>query len=161
MGANLVAAMEIRTAGPDDADAIHRALLDAFNWEPSREPLPLDHPALAPYRDDWGRDGDLGVIADADGRTVGAAYCRLTRGHAFVDEHTPEVTIGVAAAERGRGIGGRLLGALADLAREQGHARLSLSVEPQNPARRLYARAGYREIGLDAGGSVLMLLELR
>lgn len=153
--------VELRTARPDDVAAIHAALLEAFNWEPSCEPLPLDHPVLAPYRDAWGREGDLGVIAEADGRAVGAAYCRLTQGYGFVDEHTPEVTIGVDAAYRGRGVGGRLLEALAGLARANGHARLSLSVEPANPARRLYARAGYRQIGLDSGGSVLMLLELR
>jgi hypothetical protein len=31
--------MEIRAAGADDIDALHQALLGAFNWEPLREPL--------------------------------------------------------------------------------------------------------------------------
>lgn len=153
--------MQIRQAEQDDVDALRAALLHAFNWEPAREPLPPDHPALAPYRDGWGRHGDVGVVAEVDGRVVGAAYCRLTRGYGFVDEQTPEVTIGVDAGHRGRGIGTALLDALARAARDHGFERLSLSVEPVNPARRLYERAGYREIGVDRGGSVLMLLELR
>jgi ribosomal protein S18 acetylase RimI-like enzyme len=153
--------MQIRPARDDDRDTLHAALLCAFNWQPSREPLPLEHPVLAPYRDDWGRRGDLGVVAEVDGAVVGAAYCRLTRGYGFVHERTPEVTIGVDTAHRGVGIGTALLDALADLARKNGFERLSLSVEPINPARRLYERAGYREIGADEGGSLLMLLDLR
>jgi GNAT superfamily N-acetyltransferase len=153
--------MEVRTAGPNDVDALRRALLRAFNWEPSREPLPLEHDVLAPYRDGWGRHGDLGVVAAEGGRTIGAAYCRLVPGgYGFVDERTPEVTIGVDEGCRGRGIGTRLLEALARLAREQGFEQLSLSVEPSNPAVRLYERAGYRAVGVDDGGSVTMLKRL-
>jgi ribosomal protein S18 acetylase RimI-like enzyme len=153
--------MQIRPAEQADVDALHAALMHATNWEPQRPPLPLDHPSLAPYRDDWGRPGDLGVVAEVDGAAVGAAYSRLGRGYGYVDEDTPEVTIGVDEAHRGQGIGAALLDALAERARERGFERLSLSVEPINPARRLYERAGYREIGVDEGGSVLMLLELR
>jgi ribosomal protein S18 acetylase RimI-like enzyme len=152
--------VHIRRADDGDLGALRAALLHAYNWEPTREPLPLDHPALAPYRDDWGQRGDLGVVAEEDGVVVGAAYCRLVRGYGFVDEQTPEVTIGVDVAGRGRGIGTHLLDVLADLALAHGFERLSLSVEPSNPARRLYERAGYREIGVDDGGSVLMLLDL-
>jgi ribosomal protein S18 acetylase RimI-like enzyme len=156
-----MSAVQVRNATPDEVDALHAALLHAFNWEPAREPLPLDHPVLAPYRDGWGAAGDLGVVAEEDGAVVGAAYCRLVRGYGFVDERTPEVTIGVEPEHRGRGVGGRLLAALAERARTEGFERLSLSVEPANPALRLYERVGYRAVGMDDGGSVVMLLELR
>lgn len=147
----------MRTATADDLPALDAALRHAFNWEPSREPLPLGHPVLAPYRDDWGRHGDLGVVADGQG----AAYCRLVPGgYGFVDERTPEVTVGVEPSERGRGVGTALLEALAALAREHGFERLSLSVEPANPALRLYERLGWRAVGSDDGGSVVMLREL-
>jgi ribosomal protein S18 acetylase RimI-like enzyme len=139
---------------------LDRALFHAANWEPTRDPLPLDHPALAAYRDDWGRPGDLGVVAEADGEPVGAAYCRLVRGYGYVDERTPEVTIGVDAAFRGRGIGSALLLALAELAKAEGFNQLSLSVEPTNPALRLYERLGYRPVGIDEGGSVTMIRAL-
>jgi len=49
---------------------------------------------------------------------------------------------------------------LAALARTQGVEQLSLSVDTQNPASRLYERLGYREVFADADGR-RMLLELR
>src|SRR4051812_21006524 len=152
--------MWIRPAEQGDVAALHAALLQAANWDPARGPLALDDPSLAPYRDDWGRPGDLRVVAGVGGAAVGAASCRLPRGYGYVDEQTPELTIGVDEPYRGRGIGTALLGALAERARTDGFERLSLSVERENPARRLYERSGYREIGEDPGGGVLMLLEL-
>ena len=46
--------VHVRPGAGDDLAALHRALVHAFNWESTRDPLPLDHPALATYRDDWG-----------------------------------------------------------------------------------------------------------
>jgi GNAT superfamily N-acetyltransferase len=151
----------IRSGGIDDVPALQAALLEAANWDPSREHRPFDDPALSPYRDGWGRVGDLAVIAEVDGRPVGAAYCRLTHGYGHIDDGTPEVTIGVESSYRGRGIGRQLLSALAALAHDQGFMRLSLSVEPENPARRLYERVGYREVGGDGNGGLLMLVRLQ
>jgi ribosomal protein S18 acetylase RimI-like enzyme len=153
--------VRIRLGGVDDLPAIESALLRAANWDPSRTARPLDDPALAPYRDGWGQKGDLAVVAEDGGRAIGAAYCRLTRGYGHVDDNTPEVTIGLESPYRGRGIGGRLLSALADLARECGFDRLSLSVERDNPARRLYERMGYRQVGVDENGGLVMLVRLR
>ena len=160
--------MEVRRAGPDDVEPIKWALYAALDWSPERELPPfeliMEHPEAAIYHRDWGRRGDLGVIATDDGELVGVAYCRLfsdeEHGHGYVDAATPEIAIAVREGHRGEGIGARLLQELADLAREQGFAQLSLSVEADNPARRLYERAGYRELGADPGGGVLMLLEL-
>jgi ribosomal protein S18 acetylase RimI-like enzyme len=47
---------------------------------------------------------------------------------------------------RGKGIGGRLLTALHDELRTRGYARISLSVQKENPAFRLYERTGYKII---------------
>jgi len=149
----------IRPGGPEDLPAIHDALLLAANWDPSRQQRPLDDPALAPYRDGWGREGDLAVIAEVERHAIGAAYCRLTHGYGHVADDIPEITVGVESAYRGRGIGKQLLLALADLAHEHGFTRLSLSVEPGNPARRLYAQLGYRQVGVDEGGGIVMALD--
>ena len=65
----------------------------------------------------------------------------------------------MAAEQRGRGIGAQLLRTLAVEAGRLGFARLSLSVERTNPARRLYERLGYREVG-GVGGAATLLLEL-
>lgn len=108
-------------------------------------------PDLARYVDGWGRAGDRGVKAVDPGRAspVGAAWLRLWRaddhGYGYIDEHTPEIAVAVAATHRGRNIGTRLLEAL--IRTEIGsHAALSLSVRRDNPARRLYRRLGFEEL---------------
>jgi ribosomal protein S18 acetylase RimI-like enzyme len=160
--------VELRPAGAEDLEHVKWALYAALAWDPERRLPPpevtLQHPEAARYHRDWGRRGDLGVIATAEDEVVGMAYCRLftedDHGHGYVDEQTPEVAVAVRAGHRGRGLGGRLLTELADVARNAGFTRLSLSVEKENPARRLYERLGYREVGTDEGGGVLMVVEL-
>jgi GNAT superfamily N-acetyltransferase len=158
----------IREAGTEDAEVIAWALYAALDWNPDRT-LPayefvVEHPEAARYHREWGRPGDLGVVAELPGEVVGVAYCRLfsddDHGHGYVDAETPEVAVAVRDGRRGEGIGTRLLAALAELARERGVGRLSLSVDAANPARRLYARLGYRELSEDESG-VRMLIELR
>ena len=60
---------------------------------------------------------------------------------------------------RGTGLGSRLLQDLAATARQHGFVRLSLSVDVDNPARRLYERLGYQTLSDDDSG-VRMLVEL-
>jgi ribosomal protein S18 acetylase RimI-like enzyme len=157
----------VREAGADDVAAITWALYAALAWNPDRELPPvelvLQHPEAERYHRDWGRPGDLGVVATIGGELVGVAYCRLftadDHGHGYVDEETPEVAVAVREGHRGEGVGARLLRELAEIARIRGYARLSLSVDTQNPARRLYERLGYEEIGADEDG-MRMLLDL-
>jgi GNAT superfamily N-acetyltransferase len=167
MAANLVREVETRPAGPDDVEAIRWALYAALAWNPVRRLPPFEvvmqHPEAERYHRGWGRAGDLGVIASLGDELVGVAYCRLfthdDHGHGYVDDETPEVAIAVADGQRGRGVGTRLMCELGDLAQVNGVARLSLSVDSENPARRLYERLGYREVGRDHDG-IRMLSEL-
>jgi GNAT superfamily N-acetyltransferase len=155
----------LRPARPDDVVHVRWALYTALAWDPERRLPPpevtLEHPAASRYHRDWGRPGDLGVVAEAAGRVVGVAYCRLfteaDHGHGYVDEETPEVAVAVREENRGEGLGARLLSALADTAHAAGFERLSLSVAAENPARRLYERLGYREISSDGDGIRMLL----
>jgi GNAT superfamily N-acetyltransferase len=124
-------------------------------------------PHVRRYLDGWGRPGDAGFVAvTEDGRRLGAAWYRLFPAEepawGFVAVDVPEVSIGVAADARGRGVGGALLGALLALAREEGYRALSLSVDRQNPARRLYERKGFRDAGISdpTDSSVTMIAHL-
>jgi len=106
------------------------------------------HPYLAEFVEDWGRPHDLGVVAigSADRHALGAAWLRRLNGvekrYAAVADDVPELAIAVAPVAIGQGIGGALLGALLDLARDQ-FAAVALSVRANNPARRLYERHGF------------------
>ena len=156
-----------RRAGAADVAEIRWGLFEALAWDPERELPPpeatLEHPEAARYHRDWGRRGDLGVIASSGPDVVGVAYCRLftaeDHGHGYVDDQTPELAVAVRDGWRGSGLGTRLMNELAEAAREEGFTRLSLSVDTDNPARHLYARLGYRELTIDDGGA-RMVLEL-
>lgn len=77
------------------------------------------------------------------------------RGYGYVDDATPELSIALLPAYRGRGIGSQLLARLLEQA--QGCCPgVSLSVSAGNPARRLYERFGF-EIVAERGSSLTML----
>jgi GNAT superfamily N-acetyltransferase len=96
-----------------------------------------------------GRPGDIAVVAELDREIVGVANCRLfteaDHGHGYVDDETPEVAVAVREGRRGRGLGARLMNELAKAALAAGFSCLSLSIDADNPARRLYERLGYCE----------------
>lgn len=77
-------------------------------------------------------------------------------GYGFMDATTRDLALGVVGAWRGRGIGARLFDALIAVAREQGLAAVSLSLEPDNYARRMYERAGFQTVD-GADGALTML----
>jgi GNAT superfamily N-acetyltransferase len=149
--------VEIRDLRPDETPFLQAMLVAALAWRPDVELPPrewiLAHPQVAPFHTAWGRPGDTGLVADEDGSALGLAWYRFfteaEHGEGFVDEETPEVAIAVVDRHRGRGIGRTLMEAIHDRAREQGIARISLSVDPENPAKRLYLRLGYVELAPD------------
>jgi GNAT superfamily N-acetyltransferase len=123
-------------------------------------PLPesvLDQPDVSQYYRGFGRRiGDVGRIAETrGGEPVGAAWARqftsTDPGYGFVDDHTPELSIAVLPAHRGRGLGTTLL---LDVFAEV--PRSSLSVDRRNPARRLYERLGFEVVA--ANGDTLTML---
>ncbi|HWQ11332.1 MAG TPA: GNAT family N-acetyltransferase [Roseiflexaceae bacterium] len=106
------------------------------------------HPYLARYLAGWGRPDDVGVVAEEAGtaRRLGAAWARLLDhapgSAAGAGEALPEVAIAVVPGLRGGGIGGRLIRGLCDAARLF-YPALALTVRDENPARRMYERAGF------------------
>jgi ribosomal protein S18 acetylase RimI-like enzyme len=165
----------LRRARADDADFLWAMLYEASHAAEYGMPdvaALRAQPEQARYVEGWGSRTDLGVIAvDDDAREpVGAAWLRLltreAKGYGYVDDDTPELAIAVVPGHRGRGLGGRMLGELLEAA-TRSFVAVSLSVRADNPARRLYERAGFRiavesETGEPAaGGSVTMKFELR
>lgn len=136
-------------------------LYEAAFWRPEDPKPPKEKifstPELAHYVEDWGRPGDAAVIVfdPEDDAKVGAAWYRLMPpedpGYGFVDAVTPEISIAVVPDRRGTGAGEVLLRALMETARSEGLGALSLSVEGDNEAIKLYRRAGFRELHLSDG----------
>jgi GNAT superfamily N-acetyltransferase len=160
-----------REARPDDEPFLWDMAWEATAVSPEMRALGREAafaiPYVSHYLAGWGRPGDRAVIAAADdGRLLGAAWYRSfpaeAPGYGFVAPDVPELSIGVTADARGKGVGSALLDALLSVAREEGRRAVSLSVDRENPARRLYERKGFRDAGISdpTDSSVTMIVYL-
>ncbi len=136
----------LRKLEKEDA-AFHQEMVYESAYVPNGKcPFPrsiLADPSVSRFFEEWGvRHGDIGLVAVQGNREVGAVWLRK-----FVD--TPEFGIAVCKNFRGNGIGRHLLKVLESEAIAFGYERLTLSVDPRNPAIALYERTGYSFTGWD------------
>ena len=115
---------------------------------------------LQVYVRDFGRwPDDHCLVAECDGRIVGAVWVRVMDDYGHVDAETPSLAISLYRDYRGQGIGTQLLQRMLDLLREKGYRQVSLSVQKANYALRMYQKAGFGSIA-DRGEEVLMVCRL-
>jgi ribosomal protein S18 acetylase RimI-like enzyme len=160
--------VSLRLATAPDRSFLKQMLAVAFDWRGDAPPDLLEtimsRPDIAHYVEGWPREGEAGVVAEAADGAVGAAWWRFFTeadpGYGFVDDATPELSIGVVATQRRRGVGELLLGGLIEEARRRGLRALSLSVERGNGAIGLYQRLGFETVGR-VGNADTMALVLR
>jgi ribosomal protein S18 acetylase RimI-like enzyme len=140
----------IRKIKSSDTSVLKEMLYHAiFVPEGAPKPAPdiVEQPELKRYIVGWRYPEDMGFVAVADQRVIGAAWTRRwssdNPGYGFVDEHTPELSIAVLPGYRGQGIGTKLLARLFQELQDLGVKSVSLSVDLRNPAVRLYERFGF------------------
>jgi ribosomal protein S18 acetylase RimI-like enzyme len=149
MEANASRLLRLRPLEREDQARLWEWLHVALWDPPPAPPRPrevLDHPAVRIYAEDWGRAGDVGVVAEVGDAAAGACWMRLLPprvGLAYVDERTPQLGIALLPPFQRKGIGGALMTAALQAARRWGYAQVSLTVHPQNPAVALYQRCGF------------------
>lgn len=138
----------IRRLNSDDEDFIREILFHAVYVGEDDPPLKrsfLDEPRIAPYTQDFGKkEGDFGyAFVNKEGRDIGAAWLRfLPLGYAYLDDETPELTVGFFPGYTGRGYGSELLTRLLEAAKDQ-YPAVCLSVDRRNRAQVLYRRLGF------------------
>lgn len=158
--------MFLRPATAGDLPFLLGMLLEACNWDGTawydEVKVRADDHAWR-YLDGWPRATDFGVVAEVDGVPAGATWARLLtgdrRGYGYVADDVPELTLGVSAAYRRQGVARAVLSEVIAQARAVSYERLSLSVDPDNPARKLYESLGFVKVGV-VGTSDTMVLEL-
>lgn len=149
--------VQIRELRPEETPFLEEMLYTALAWRPGVELPPrewvLAHPQVVVFHAAWGRDGDVGLVAEENGQPIGLVWYRFftddAHGEGYVDVETPELAIAVLDGHRGRGVGKLLMETIHTRARADGVAQISLSVDRDNPARRLYERLGYVELAPD------------
>jgi len=157
--------IEIRELTARDARFQRRMLADAALWNGNKTHIPrfvlLRLNVLAMYHRGWGRPGDVGYVAEENGKRIGAVWYRLftevEHGEGYVDPETPELAIAVVKSARGKGVGRALMERIHERARADGLKQIAPSVNADNPAKRLYASLGYVDLAPDDPGERMVL----
>lgn len=140
--------IQIRKIHPDEYGLLREFLYQAIYLPEGAPPPPhsvVDLPELQVYIAGFGtHSGDDCLVAEAEGTVVGAAWSRIMEDYGHIDSSTPSLANSMLPGYRGLGIGTQLLNGLLLLLQENGYLRASLSVQKENPALRLYERAGFQ-----------------
>lgn len=157
---------EIRPIRKDEYPLLRDFTYKAIFQPDEKNLLPrqiVDTPPLRVFYENFGKKDDICLVVEADGAVVGAAWTRIiagdVKGFGNIDEKTPEFAIALKHAYRGRGLGTSLMRGMLALLREKGYARVSLSVQRENAAVRLYEKVGFR-IAKDKGEELIMVCAL-
>lgn len=109
---------------------------------PSREILKL--PELKMYIEDFGKEGDVCLLAIVEGRAAGAVWTRFIKDYGYIDDSIPSLAISLYKEYRGMGIGTALMKEMLLTLKEKGYQGVSLSVQKDNYAYKMYEKLGFR-----------------
>lgn len=104
-------------------------------------------PELQVYIADFGNSiHDKALVAEVDGNIVGAIWARIMNDYGHIDKNTPSLAMSVLKGYREMGIGTSLLTQMLSTEKAAGYAKLSLSVQKDNYAVRMYKKAGFNTV---------------
>ena len=153
----------VRRLKKDETGILEDLLYAAIFLPEGVEPPPRDiinAPELQVYIKDFGEQpDDYCLVAETGGRIIGGVWVRIMDDYGHVDDRTPSLAIAVFDGYRGRGIGTELMKEMICLLRSEGYRQLSLSVQKENPACRLYERLGFRTVA-ETGEEYIMVCSL-
>lgn len=142
--------MNLRNLRADETELLKDFLYEAIFIpegveSPAREII--EQPELKLYYEDFGSGkADNCIVAEDDGRVIGAVWTRIMNDYGHVDDETPSFAISLYKEYRGQGIGTRLMNEMLGLLRSQGYRKASLAVQKANYAVRMYEKVGFKTI---------------
>ncbi len=120
----------------------------------------IERPELRVYTDDFGsRKGDFCFVAVFRGKVVGAVWSRIMNDYGHIDDDTPSLAISLYKEYRGLGIGTHLMVKMLELLKWQGYDRVSLAVQKENYAVKMYENVGFSVLE-DKDQEYIMVCEL-
>ena len=107
----------------------------------------IEQPDLKLYYDGFGiGEADFCIVADDEGKVIGAVWTRIMNDYGHVDEETPSFAISLYKEYRGQGIGTKLMKEMLYLLKEKGYKRASLAVQKANYAVKMYENVGFKTV---------------
>lgn len=116
----------------------------------------VDDEILQVYIRDFGKfPDDRCLVAESNGKVVGAIWSRIMNDYGHIDNHTPSIAISLYKEHRNKGVGTELLKQMLDLLRKDGYRSVSLSVQKANYAMKMYQKAGFKVLSDDTEEAIM------
>ena len=142
--------MIYREMRPNEYHLLTEFLYEAIFIPEGVEPpdrLIIRQPELAVCYENFGTGtADHCIVAEDDGRVVGAVWARIMNDYGHIDNETPSLAIALLPEYRGKGTGTKLMTEMLAHLKAEGFAKASLAVQKANAAVRLYERIGFKAI---------------
>ena len=142
--------MKIRKLRDNETELLKEFLYEAIFIPEGVEPPGrsiIEQPELSLYYEGFGNDpADNCLVAEVDGKVVGAVWTRIMNDYGHVDDETPSFAISLYREYRGQGIGTVLMRKMLELLKSQGWKKASLAVQKANYAIRMYETVGFRTV---------------
>ncbi|MDE5600908.1 MAG: GNAT family N-acetyltransferase [Clostridia bacterium] len=120
----------------------------------------IENDELQVYVKDFGkRNSDIAMVAEVDGKIVGAVWARIMNDYGHIDDETPSLAISLYKEYRGNGIGTDLMRSILPLLKRRGFNRASLAVQKANYAVKMYKKVGFKIVDENTE-EYIMLCEL-
>ncbi len=104
----------------------------------------IEQEELQVYVKDFGKQkDDVALVAEIDGKIIGAVWARIMNDYGHIDNDTPSLAISICKNYRGYGIGTSLMRNMIFLLEYRGYKRVSLAVQKENYAVKMYKRIGF------------------
>ena len=121
----------------------------------------IENEELQVYVRNFGHEpDDRCLVAECDGRIVGAVWTRIMHDYGHISDDTPSLAISLYKEYRNKGIGTELLERMIALLQNDGYSQVSLSVQKANYAVGMYRKAGF-EVLQETDEELIMVCKLR
>ena len=153
---------KIRQLSPHEYEILEVFLYEAIFVPEGTERPPIDiikRPELQIYVKDFGLKDDYALVAEIDGKIVGAVWTRIMKDYGHIDDETPSLSISVLKEYRGLKIGTGLMKQMLILLKTKDYIRVSLSVQKDNYAQKMYRDLGF-EVVIENDQDYIMRIEL-
>ena len=142
--------MEIRQLRDDEVELLKAFLYEAIFVPEGAAPPDrsiIEQPELSLYYEDFGSGpADHCLVAEVDGKVVGAVWTRIMNDYGHVDDDTPSFAVSLYKEYRGQGIGTVMMREMLALLKAQGYKQASLAVQKANYAVRMYEAVGIKTV---------------
>lgn len=121
----------------------------------------IENEELQVYVRNFGHEpDDRCLVAECDGRIVGAVWTRIMHDYGHISDDTPSLAISLYKEYRNKGIGTKLLEKMIALLQNDGYSQVSLSVQKANYAVGMYQKAGFKVLQ-ETDEELIMVCKLR